>query len=69
VVQAARRLAQLDCADVGPLQPTGEELQAMMQRLQAQWDEEAPVLREELDQALAQLESQREAAAAAGQQR
>ncbi len=44
VVDVARKLAELDCADVAPISPTDEEAQAMMDQYGQQWEEAEPGL-------------------------
>jgi hypothetical protein len=66
VVEVARQLALLDCSDVFPLQPSNEQLRALVQQLHDRMDEEAPAVEEQLKQGLAQMKAQQAAAAAAG---
>jgi hypothetical protein len=50
VVDVAKRLAQLDCADVAPVNPSSEEAEAMLEQYGQQWDEAEPRLQKQVEE-------------------
>lgn len=50
VVDVARRLAELDCADVAPVNPSSEEAEVMLEQYGQQWDQAEPRLQQQVQE-------------------